>query len=95
MTGSVGCVLVDQTKSMAEELLATDADIKHRSIKKKTRSVKEGVKLEVCPFCGDKVDADENFCNKCGKSLTKKCPGCETTNQAKDQFCRSCGTKLE
>ncbi len=85
----------DKTKAMQEEIASTDADIKHRSIKKKTRSVKQGLSVENCPHCGDKVDADENFCNKCGKPLVLTCEKCGTTNQAGDEFCRSCGQKLK
>lgn len=74
----------DKTKSMQEEYASTDADINHRSIKKRTRSVKQGLSIENCPHCGDKVDANENFCSKCGKPLVLKCNKCETVNQAGD-----------
>ena len=51
--------------------------------------------IENCPHCGDKVDANENFCSKCGKPLGLKCNKCETVNQAGDEFCRNCGNKLK
>ena len=33
-----------------------------------------------CPNCGDKVDADEMFCSKCGFQVKKECPNCKTIN---------------
>ena len=83
------------TKDMQEEYLSTDADINHRSIKKRTRSVKQGLMNEQCPNCGDKVDANENFCNKCGEAIYKACKKCKSINESTDDFCRSCGNKLK
>lgn len=85
----------DKTKHMQEELASTDADIQHRSIKKRTRSVKQGLNIENCPKCGDKVDANENFCSKCGYSIFTKCNKCKTVNESTDAFCRNCGNKLK
>lgn len=85
----------DKTKHMQEELASTDADIHHRSIKKRARSVKQGLNIENCPKCGDKVDANENFCSKCGYSIFTKCNKCNTVNESTDAFCRICGNKLK
>lgn len=83
-----------QGKELEEEYYSVDADVHHRSIKKRTRSVKQGLSVEKCPKCGDKVDANENFCSKCGAEMYKKCNKCNTVNEAGDTFCRSCGNKL-
>lgn len=49
-----------------------------------------------CPNCGDSIDVDEIFCNKCGYKLReiKLCSECNTQNDFKDEFCRKCGKKL-
>ena len=83
------------TKDMQEEYLSTDADINHRSIKKRVRSVKQGLKNEQCPNCGDKVDGNENFCNKCGAAIYKTCKKCKSVNESTDEYCRTCGNKLK
>lgn len=85
----------EKTKNMQEEYFSTDADIHHRSIKKRTKSVKQGLSVENCPKCGDKVDANENFCSKCGAPIYTKCNECNTVNKTTDEFCRNCGKKLK
>ena len=84
-----------ETGNLKAEYLSRDADIRHRSIKKTFSSVKQGMSVEICPKCGDKVEANENFCSKCGASIYKKCNKCNTVNEANDEYCRSCGTKLK
>lgn len=48
-----------------------------------------------CPKCGDPVDQNEVYCNKCGADIRNKnkC-SCGTQNDVEDVFCRSCGKKL-
>ena len=84
-----------QGKELEEEFYSVDADIHHRSIKKRTRSFKQGLSVEKCPKCGDYVESNENFCNKCGAEIYKKCTKCKTVNEAGDEFCRNCGNKLK
>lgn len=49
-----------------------------------------------CPKCGDRVEENEIYCNKCGADLrnSKKCSKCGTQNDLEDSFCRNCGEKL-
>ena len=48
----------------------------------------------VCPNCGDQIDDDEVYCNKCGLKLRQTCPSCGTVNDADSDYCRKCGTRL-
>lgn len=47
-----------------------------------------------CPKCGDRIDADEMFCSKCGYRVKKECPNCKAINSHKDKFCKKCGKEL-
>ena len=48
----------------------------------------------VCPKCKKPIDANENFCSKCGTQLTKKCPSCGNVSDLKHSYCPKCGNKL-
>lgn len=48
----------------------------------------------VCPFCGEAIDADAQFCDKCGKPLCKFCPDCGEANALDARFCKKCGKPL-
>ena len=47
-----------------------------------------------CPSCGEQNDMENNFCSKCGASLSKKCPSCGENNELKNEYCSKCGNKL-
>lgn len=84
-----------QGKELESEFYSVDADVHSKSIKKRVKSAKQGLKNETCPKCGDVIDSDENFCSKCGFSMHIKCNKCGSVNEATDRFCRTCGNKLK
>jgi len=48
---------------------------------------------DTCPSCGDPIDPNEKFCDKCGRKV--RCPKCGDPISEGEKFCNSCGEKLE
>lgn len=48
----------------------------------------------ICPTCGQENPVQNEFCLKCGSSLTAKCRRCGTENPLAAEFCGKCGIKL-
>lgn len=51
---------------------------------------------KTCPHCGQEVDANVNFCSKCGKPIPDKpqrkpCPRCGTIRKPGNRYCGKCG----
>jgi serine/threonine protein phosphatase PrpC len=44
-----------------------------------------------CPGCGERVLAEDRFCEACGKSLRGPCTGCGGTAISDDGYCDTCG----
>lgn len=49
----------------------------------------------VCPNCGDAIDADELFCNKCGTKVKLQCSKCNAINPVSSDYCKNCGERLQ
>lgn len=49
-----------------------------------------------CPNCGDVIQNNEQYCDKCGTPLLVKkvCKECQTENDMKASYCCQCGKKL-
>jgi predicted nucleic acid-binding Zn ribbon protein len=50
---------------------------------------------KACPACGAPLEADDQFCFRCGAASSAKCPGCGAEIGADDQFCFKCGAVLD
>ena len=58
----------NENKEDLTEIVSNSADIAGTGIKKTARAIKEGLKnTKYCKYCGEEIDADSLFCNKCGK----------------------------
>ena len=69
-----------------------------------SEQVKKLKKIRTCPACGNDVESDSCFCNKCGKRLddpcrteadAKLCPKCGTPATEGFSFCMNCGASLQ
>ena len=47
-----------------------------------------------CTNCGFNNDADAEFCENCGASLTRACTNCGNVLKPGAKFCKKCGTPL-
>lgn len=53
-----------------------------------------GEKRLVCASCGTQNDADAQYCDGCGRPLSRTCPSCGAANDADAKFCDGCGQPL-
>ncbi|MBE5757715.1 MAG: zinc ribbon domain-containing protein [Clostridiales bacterium] len=57
-----------ETKEDLKEIASNTADITSEAITKTTKAIKKGLEDKVfCKHCGESIDSDSKFCNKCGK----------------------------
>ena len=57
----------EQTKEDLTIIADNFADVSSGAIKKTAKSVKEGLKdTKYCKYCGEEIDVDSIYCNKCG-----------------------------
>ncbi len=64
--------IISNNKEMLKETADDTAYIYKDAVKTITHSVKDGLTSEetiFCKYCGEKVDANSNFCKKCGKEI--------------------------
>lgn len=54
------------------------------------------VVLVACPRCQHRVNAEANFCSRCGATLRgPPCPSCGAPSQAGDSYCTQCGASMQ
>lgn len=51
-------------------------------------------KLDKCPKCKAKLEADAKFCPECGQALIVNCKKCNVDYPLGTKFCKQCGEKL-
>lgn len=51
----------------------------------------------MCHACGEPLEADDEFCSKCGTRVPREriCAKCGTKPRPTDSFCRKCGAKVD
>ena len=47
-----------------------------------------------CTACGAAIDAENNFCQKCGAKRLKICSACNTANGIEANYCKNCGGRI-
>ncbi len=65
----------------------------------------KSLSLLKCPYCGDKLKIDSNFCSGCGSNLKEKgdnlpsdyklCPNCNSMRPSEVKYCGYCGTEFQ
>ena len=59
-----------ENKSDLQDIAGTNAEIGKEAVKISAKAVKEGLtEKEYCKYCGQEIDVDSIYCNKCGKKL--------------------------
>lgn len=57
-----------ENKEDFSDIASNTADIASEAITKTTTAIKKGLDDKIfCKNCGEKIDSDSKFCNKCGK----------------------------
>jgi predicted amidophosphoribosyltransferase len=51
--------------------------------------------MQICPHCNSEVPLGQQFCGKCGGSLTSACPSCGANVPFGTKFCPSCGKPMD
>ena len=62
--------LQENNKEDLKDIASGTADITSGAVTKTTKAIKQGLKnTKFCKYCGAEIDAEANFCSKCGKDL--------------------------
>lgn len=57
-----------ENKEDLKDIANNTADITSEAITKTATAIKKGLNDKIfCKYCGEKIDSDSKFCNKCGK----------------------------
>lgn len=57
-----------ENKEDFRDIANNTAEIASEAITKTTTAIKKGLDDKIfCKYCGEKIDSDSKFCNKCGK----------------------------
>ena len=57
-----------ENKEDFKDIASNTAEIASEAITKTTTAIKNGLDDKIfCKYCGEKIDSDSKFCNKCGK----------------------------
>lgn len=57
-----------ENKEEFRDIASNTAEIASEAITKTTTAIKKGLDDKIfCKYCGEKIDSDSKFCNKCGK----------------------------
>lgn len=72
----------------------TEPEVETPAIELRARHVPQAATGKLCPACGAQLEADDQFCFKCGAATNKKCPNCSAAVDTEDLFCARCGTAL-
>ena len=57
-----------ENKEDFRDIASNTAEIASEAITKTTTAIKKGLDDKIfCKYCGEKIDSDSKFCNKCGK----------------------------
>lgn len=58
-------------------------------------SFAEKVVGKSCPKCGNRIEPNETYCDKCKKDAKFKCSQCGASYSSKEGFCEYCGSRVE
>ena len=64
--------MMDESKGDIQSVSTDMAEATSDAVEISTRAIKKGFTSEesiFCKYCGQKIDKDSKFCNKCGKEL--------------------------
>jgi hypothetical protein len=100
--GAVSRYVAGETAPVAKDTFSYLADGTTDSVKALAAAAAQGIStgfhegetVVACPRCEHKNDADANFCEQCGASLSRICPECQKPNEAQARYCDNCGQDL-
>lgn len=97
--GAISRYVAGETAPVSKDTFNYMAEGTQSSVKTLASAAAEGISsgwhrgetAAACPRCAHPNDADANFCEQCGASLSQTCPVCQKPNDAAAKFCDHCG----